>query len=204
MTTPLTLWRRSLRFWNPRKAASTRNWPVRSCQMRVLSVGGGPTRHPSQNKVERLFNATHVAQWMTGEGWYRHWILTQKICQGVTSALRQTRGRCARTVVISSLLPFEQPISSLSPASQPSPCPDVSCRRRPRLQHVWRLPWLAPSSPPLPLPLLLSDASPPQPLPGLQLLAQPRALLLVPCGRRRPQQTDSAARNRLSTCIGTG
>lgn len=42
--TPLSLCKRSFPLLKPKKAASTRNWPLRSCQTRVFSgSGGGPT-----------------------------------------------------------------------------------------------------------------------------------------------------------------
>ena len=56
MTTPLTLCNLSFPLAYPRNAASTRNCPLRSCQILVDSRGGAPSqasqvvRHPTQDE----------------------------------------------------------------------------------------------------------------------------------------------------------
>ena len=63
MTTPFTLCRRSTPSLKPRKAASTRNCPVRSRHSRVwLGSGGAPTKR-CENEAKGENDSAHVSHW---------------------------------------------------------------------------------------------------------------------------------------------
>lgn len=136
MTTPFTLCNLNLPLAKPRKAASTRNWPVLSCHTRVFSGGGPPVgRDPEGQygcKLASTATAAHVCL-LTSDRSSEN--LHSSSCLGTTQTAAQEA--IHDHLASSAASPPQRPHAPLSASRAPALV--VSCptrRQQQQLEHV--------------------------------------------------------------------